>query len=83
MIPEVNIISKKASIASINRAKGSQGHSELLSRGFRGQSFLRKFLGSKEHLDLLTTDLNVANIITVQDHKCKKLNVNRSTHIQC
>ena len=34
---------------SINGAGGS----ETLSRGFRGQSPLRKVLGSKEHLDWL------------------------------
>ena len=36
------------------------------------------------YLDWLTIDLNVAEIITVQDNKhTKKINVNRSTHIQC
>ena len=44
MIPEVNIISGKASIASIDRAGESGGHFESLSRNFRGQSLLRKFL---------------------------------------
>ena len=48
MIPEVNIISRKA---GVSRAEGSGGHSESLSRDFRRQSPLRKFLGSKEHLD--------------------------------
>ena len=51
MIPEVNIISGKASIASVNGAGGSGGNSESLSGDFRGQSPLRKFLGSKEHLN--------------------------------
>ena len=33
---------------------------------------LRKFLGSKEHLDWLKIDLNAAEMITVQDYKCTK-----------
>ena len=41
MIPEANIISGKASVASVNGAEWSGGGSE----------FLRKFLGSKEHPD--------------------------------
>ena len=49
MIPGENIISRKASVASINRV----GRSEALSRGFRGWSPLRRFLGSKEYLDWL------------------------------
>ena len=71
MIRRVNIISRKASIASINRA-GKSGGALRLSAYFRGQSPLRKVLGSKEHLDWLTTDLNVAKTITVQDCKCSK-----------
>ena len=51
MIPEVNIISGKASVASVNGAGGSDGGSESLSRDFRGRSPLRKFLGSKEHIN--------------------------------
>ena len=51
MIPEVNIISGKASVASVNGAGGSGGGSESLSGDFRGWSPLRKFLGSKEHLN--------------------------------
>ena len=51
MIPEVNIISRKANVASVNGAVVSGGGSESLSRGFRGQSLLRKFLGSTEHLN--------------------------------
>ena len=45
--PAANITSWKGSAASINRAGGS----EPLRRGFRGQSPLRKFLGSKEYID--------------------------------
>ena len=63
MIPGANIISGKASVASVNRAGGS----EFLSRGFRGWSPLRKFLGSKEHLDWLKIDLNAVKMRTVQD----------------
>ena len=40
---------KRKSIASIKRAGGS----EPFRRGFRGQSPLRRFLGSKEYLDWL------------------------------
>ena len=51
MIPEVNIISRKASLTSVNEAGwGSSGHSEFLSKDFSGQNPLRKFLSSKEHL---------------------------------
>ena len=50
MIPEVNIISKKVSIASVNRGVGGLVEAESLSRDFRRQSPLRKFLGSKKHL---------------------------------
>ena len=41
------IISGKGNVASVNKAGGS----EPLRRGFRGQSPLRKFLGSKWYLD--------------------------------
>ena len=64
MIPGANIISGKASAATFNRV----GSSEPLSRGFRGWHPLRKFLGSKEHLDRLKTDLNAVEIRTVQDY---------------
>ena len=64
MIPGVNIFSGKASVGSINRAGGSGG---TLS-----PEPLRKILGSKEHLDWLKVDLNVAKVSTVQDSKCTK-----------
>ena len=51
------------------------------SRGFRGPSTLRKFLGSKEHLDWLKIDLNVAEMITVQDYKHKKKLMWMEVHI--
>ena len=57
MIPGANIISRKASVASVNRAGGYEPH-----RGFRGGSLLRKFLGLKEHLDWLKIDLNAIEI---------------------
>ena len=66
MIPGANIISGKASVASVNRARGS----EPLSRGFREWNPLRKFSG--EHLDWLKIDLNVVKIRTVQDYICTK-----------
>ena len=68
MIPGANIISKKASVASVNRAVGS----EPLSRGFRGWSPQGKFLGSKEHLEWHKIDLNVVEIRTVQGYICTK-----------
>ena len=58
MIPGVNIINGKACAASINKARGFEGHSETLGRRYRGQSPLRKFLGSKKHLNLFNIDLN-------------------------
>ena len=68
MIPGANIISGKVIVASVNGAGGS----EPFSKGFRGWSPLRKFLGSKEHQDWLKIDLNVVEIRTVQDYICTK-----------
>ena len=73
MIPEVNIISKKASIDLGGSPSG----------GFGGQSPLRKCLCSTEHLHWLKIDLNAVKIITVETIKVQKINVNGSTHIQC
>ena len=50
MIPGVNIIGGKKSVASVNGA-GRSGSVLKPSGGFRGRSTLRKFLGSTEHLD--------------------------------
>ena len=51
MIPEVNIIGGKESVVSVNRVGGLVGalipSAEILGGGVP----LRKFLGSKEHLD--------------------------------
>ena len=79
--PGVNI-REKASAASANRAGGllGAGCSETLSlwAGILGepqrkpQSPLRKLAGSKEHLDWLKIDLNVAKIITAQNYKDTK-----------
>ena len=80
MIPGVNIISRKAGIASVDEAKGSRGRCEPFSGGFRERSPLQKFLGYKKHLDWLQIDLNAAKIITGQDYKRTK-NVNGSAHI--
>ena len=55
MMPGVTIICQKASVASIYKAG-------IFRLG-------TEFLGSKEHLDWLKMDLNVAKIITVQDYK--------------
>ena len=47
---------------------GGWGCSGNPSGGFRGQSTLRKSLGSKKHIDWLKIDFNAAEIITVQDN---------------
>ena len=47
--PAGNIISGKGTVASVNRAGGS----EPLRRGLRVQSPLRKVLGSKEYFEWL------------------------------
>ena len=56
MIPEMNIISRKASVASINGTLESGGAEPP-----------KNFLNSKEQLYYLKIDLNAAKIITVQD----------------
>ena len=68
MIPGVNIINRKVSVTSINGAGGSGGSLRPL----------RKFWGSKEHLDWLKINLNVTKVITVQDYKHKK-----KTNVNC
>ena len=66
MIPEVNIISGKASLASVNETGGSG-----TTLGFLGdRALLRKFLGSKKHLDWFKVDLNASK--TIQDYKDTK-----------
>ena len=55
-----------------NGARWVWGCFEPLSRGFRGQSPLRNFLGSKKHLDWLKIYLNAAKIITVQEYEGAK-----------
>ena len=73
MIPGVNIISGKTSTASVNGTGGSGGHAvSPYSGNFRVQSTLRKFIGSKEHLDWLKIDLNPAEKITVPGYKRTK-----------
>ena len=67
MILGVHISSRKAKVENVSGT--GERHSEPLSGGFTGQSSLRKFEGSKEHLDWLKIDLNAAEIITVQDYK--------------
>ena len=69
MAPWVNIIGRKVRVASVNGAGGSGG---VLRSQLRFQGTLRKILGSKEHVDWLKIDLNVAEIITVQGYKHKK-----------
>ena len=77
MIQGVNIISGKVSVAIVNADGGLLGCSETTERGGGGgevrvRSALRKFLDSKEDLDWLEIDLNVAEIITAQYCKHKK-----------
>ena len=72
MIPKVNIISGKASVASVNKAGGSGGALSRSAGILRGRSPLRKFLGSKEHINQLEIDLNAAEITTVQKYKSTK-----------
>ena len=60
MILGVNIVGGKVSVTSVNGARGFGGALRPQRGGFRGQSTLTKFLGSKEHLDWLQIDLNVA-----------------------
>ena len=60
MTPGLNIISGKASTASVKEA----GRSGVA---------LRKSLGSKRHSDWLKMVLNAAEIITVQDYKRTKI----------
>ena len=69
MIPQINIISGKA---SNNRVGESWGFSEPLSDRIREQCPLRNFLGSKEHLHWFKTDFNATKIITVPHCKCTK-----------
>ena len=71
MIPGANIIIRKTSVASVNRT----GCSGPLNRGFKGQTPLKNFLGSKEHLGWLKIDLNAVEIRTVQDF-APKINMN-------
>ena len=75
MIPGVNKTGRKVSIARVNGA-GESGVLWDPNRNFRGWSTVRKFLGSKEHIDRLKKDLNATEIITVQDYKHKKKKVN-------
>lgn len=68
MILEVNIIGRKASIASSKGVGGSGGLSKCLWE----RSPLRKLLGSKEHRDWFKIDLNAVKIITDQNYKAQK-----------
>ena len=67
--------SRKASVASVNGARGSGG--TLTPQWvFQGAQSSKK--GSKEHLDWPKIDLNAAEIITAQD-----INVNGSAYVKC
>ena len=68
LILEVNIISGKVSIASVNRACGRRGALSPSAGVLGARALLRKCLGYKEHLDLPKIDLNAAKITTVQDY---------------
>ena len=67
IIPEVNIISGKASVATINGAGGT-GEGALNASA----EPTKNSLGSKEHLDRLKIDLNAAEIIIFQGYKRTK-----------
>ena len=70
MIPGMNIIGGKVNIGIVN---GDWGCWDVLRpQRERGWSTLAKLLNSKEHLDWLEVDLNVAEIITAQYYKHKK-----------
>ena len=62
------MISEKASVASIDRARGSGGGTLRLSRSFTQWNPLKKILDSKEHLEWLKINLNATEIVTVQDY---------------
>ena len=79
MILGMNKIHGKVSIAIVNKA-GGLGVFWDPSRGFRGQSTVRKFLASKELQDWFKLDFNASKIISVEDY-IKKINVNGSTCI--
>ena len=64
MIPGINIIDRKVSVASVNKACGFGGVLRP-QRGFRRQSPLGKFLAK--------IDLNAAEITTIQYYKHKNL----------
>ena len=68
MIPGANIISRKASLASVNRAGGEGGSLSPSAGHLGGGAPLRKFFGSKEHLDWLKIDLNA-----VRNKHCSRL----------
>ena len=62
MIPGVNIIGRKV----------SSEHQWILRVWGCSETpvgSLRKFLGSKEHLNWLKIDLNAAEVISIQDYK--------------
>ena len=80
MIPRVNIISRKASVVSVNGAGRSRGALSPSLRGLGGRAPLGKFLGSKRHLDLLEINLNEAKIIPVHSYTLTKINVNGGIH---
>ena len=65
MIPGVNIIGRKVSKCQQSLRVWECSETPV--------GLLRKFLDSKEHLNWLKIDVNVAEIITIQDYKHKKL----------
>ena len=69
MIPEVNIISWKASVSGI---KGAGDALSPSAGDLGGGAPLRKFLGSNKHVDWHKTDFNVAKTSNVQDYKHTK-----------
>ena len=62
MIPGVNIVGRKVSVASVNRAGGSRGVP-------RPQQAPKKIFRLQKASELLKIDLNAAEIITIEDYK--------------
>ena len=55
---------------------GDWGRCKPLSGNFRWRIPLRKLLGSKEHLEWLTIDLNVTEILLFNNMSAPRVNVN-------
>ena len=72
MIPGVNIISRKASVLSVNGAGGPGGALSPSTGALMGGAPLRKFLGSKEQESLKESAAGVMRI-SICENTPKKL----------